>query len=184
LPPDGRQIAFVRANSRDQKSYRFVAGADGSGEGILAQADARKMIFADSPSWSPDGKRIAVAAGNIGDEVYSSLLRGGHVGQEQRLRSRPRVGTGRVCWLADGCGLIYTGMPGLNERWQIFHISYPDGVVSPITKDLDSYGSVQLTHFNAEEILSIAFTADGRLFASRGHTTSEVLLTRNFQARN
>jgi Tol biopolymer transport system component len=65
---------LVRANSRDQKSYLFVAGADGSGERILAQADARKMILADSPSWSPDGKRIAVAAGNIGDEVYSSLL--------------------------------------------------------------------------------------------------------------
>jgi hypothetical protein len=43
---------------------------------------------------------------------------------------------------------------------------------------------VQLTHFNAEEILSIAFTADGRLFASRGHTTSEVLLIKNFDARN
>jgi hypothetical protein len=80
--------------------------------------------------------------------------------------------------------LIYTGMPGLNERWQIFHVSYPDGVVSRITNDLDSYGSVQLTHFNAEEILSIAFNADGRLFASRGHTTSKVLLINNFQARN
>jgi Tol biopolymer transport system component len=43
---------------------------------------------------------------------------------------------------------------------------------------------VQLTHFNAEEILSIAFTADGRRFASRGHTTSEVLLIKDFQARN
>jgi hypothetical protein len=39
-------------------------------------------------------------------------------------------------------------------------------------------------HFNAEEILSIAFTADGWLFAPRGHTTSEVLLIKNFQARN
>jgi Tol biopolymer transport system component len=81
------------------------------------------MIFADSPSWSPDGKRIAVAAGNIGDEVYSSLLLVDMNGKSSALG--PHLGlAGRVCWLADGSGLICTGMPGLNERWQIFHISY------------------------------------------------------------
>jgi hypothetical protein len=82
------------------------------------------------------------------------------------------------------------GDPGSGSKvWEaldraISESGNPDGVVSRITNDLDSYGSVQLTHFNAEEILSIAFPADGRRFASRGHTTSEVLLIKNFQVRN
>jgi hypothetical protein len=35
-------------------------------------------------------------------------------------------------------------MPGLNDRWQIFHIGYADGVVSRTSNDLDSYGSFSL----------------------------------------
>jgi hypothetical protein len=82
------------------------------------------------------------SAGNVGDEVYFSLRVVDMNGKSSALG--PHLGlAGRVCWPADSSGLIYTGMPGLNERWQIFHNSYPDGVMSRITNDLDSCGSVQ-----------------------------------------
>jgi hypothetical protein len=71
-------------------------------------------------------------------------------------------------------------MPGLNERWQIFHISYPEGIVSRITNDWDSYGSRTTDPFQRRRNLVDWFTADGRLFASRAHATSEVLLIKNF----
>jgi hypothetical protein len=98
----------------------------------------------------------------------------------------PHLGlAGRVCWPADSSGLIYTGMPGLTERWQIFHNSYPDGVMSRITNDLDSCGSIQLTDFNVPEK---SYRLPSPPMAGGSHraatTTSEVLLIKNFQARN
>ena len=75
--------------------------------------------------------------------------------------------------------------PGLNERWQIFHNSYPDGVMSRITNDLDSCGSIQLTDFNVPEK---SYRLPSPPMAGGSHraatTTSEVLLIKNFQARN
>jgi Tol biopolymer transport system component len=66
----------------------------------------------------------------------------------------------------------------------IAYVDTRNGVSNVWKWPLKNGKPVQLTHFNAEEILSIAFTAEGRLFASRGHTTSEVLLIKSFQARN
>lgn len=57
LSPDGKQMAYARANDPDAGKYRLlVANPDGSDERVLQIAPVPVPL---SLSWSPDGKRIA-----------------------------------------------------------------------------------------------------------------------------
>ena len=56
--PDGRLIAFTRAEPR--RSAVYAVRPDGSGERLVAE-DAR------GPAWSPDGRRLAYVEGVSGD---------------------------------------------------------------------------------------------------------------------
>jgi TolB protein len=59
--PDGRQIAFGRLTP-DNRFTLFVMGADGTGQRKLVEDRFAGGASADvvaSPTWSPDGKRIA-----------------------------------------------------------------------------------------------------------------------------
>src|SRR5581483_5810589 len=58
----------------------------------------------------------------------------------------PRVSRlGRVAWLPDGSGLIFSAMlRDGSSRWQIAFLSYPDGQLTRVTNDGDSYGSFSL----------------------------------------
>jgi Tol biopolymer transport system component len=70
--PDGRRIAFVRAGQNDETSL-VVADADGTHERVLLKRHPGTMAFLNTsifpqfgtnrPAWSPDGKRIVLAAG-------------------------------------------------------------------------------------------------------------------------
>ncbi len=56
ISPDGARICFVVR--REQRGHLYVMAADGTGSGRIAESlDAR-----EAPSWSPDGRWIAVAA--------------------------------------------------------------------------------------------------------------------------
>ncbi len=72
FPPDGRQIAYVRANDPELGKFRLqLANPDGSNESILAIVDIGKVGNEDFPrhgAWSPDGKQILLTFGTYADK--------------------------------------------------------------------------------------------------------------------
>ena len=144
--PDGKRIAFVRLSIREGKSQLMIANRDGAEARVLTSTDTGSGWFVpQGPSWSPDGRRIAVMERKPSpDGFYSNLDLVGLDGKISVLGPKLPF-SARVAWLGDGSGLVFAGMPRFDiHRWQIFFISYPDGVVSRITNDLDSYGSYSL----------------------------------------
>jgi Tol biopolymer transport system component/predicted Ser/Thr protein kinase len=143
--PDGQQIAFVRQVFREEKSLLMIANREGAQPRVLASATGSSWFVSSGPSWSPDGKRIAVMERKTSaNESYSTLDLVGLDGKITVLAPKLPF-SARVAWLGDGSGLVFAGYPGFDVfRWQIFFISYPDGAVSRITNDLDSYGSYSL----------------------------------------
>jgi Tol biopolymer transport system component len=55
--------------------------------------------------WSPDGKRIAFAAGNGLDTIYDKLSSG--AGDERELLKEPGIGHYPTSWSSDGRFLLY-----------------------------------------------------------------------------
>ena len=145
LSPDGKRMAFGRRRSPGD-SLIVVTDSDGTGERVLA---VRRLPnnFGGVPAWSPDGKSIASAVLNVdAGGNYGALVEiDAESGAERRLTPERWSGIGAVAWLPDKSGLVFTATAEGRIGSQVWHVSYPEGVVRKITNDLNSYTRLSLT---------------------------------------
>ena len=168
--PDGKRFAFVRNElaGREEGHKLMLANTDGSGEPSVLTEVKPPQFFPEetAPSWSPDGKLIAIAletkAGLITHTVVGASAADGKLSP---LTSQTWPDMGRVLWLPDGSGLIFTASPSQNStEAQVWYLSYPEGKARRITNDLNGYGGI-----------SLGVTADGKTIATiQYHTTGRV----------
>ncbi len=155
LSPDGRQFAFIRLDNPEPGKYRLIVQAtDGSAsERALASGPNSQAMY--SPTWSPDGKMIVCAQLHATDVWESLVAIDVASGQQKVFFSSNEQFFHSPTWLPDGKGLLGLARgPGSNyQRAEIALVSYPDGQISPLTRDTNNYSD-----------LSIA--ADGRVLAT------------------
>lgn len=143
--PDGKQFAFVRQlGSSGDENVLVIANADGANEHQIAKREPLEGYFCKSgPSWSPDGKRIALCIVTTeGNKLVEVKVEGGAVnfiGQESWSD------IGRVAWLPDGSGLLATAQAKGSPGSQIYLFSYPGGEARRITNDTNDYADLSLT---------------------------------------
>jgi Tol biopolymer transport system component len=145
--PDAKRLAFMRGYPQEKLTALMVAGADGSGERKLVTRTAPETFQALAPSWSPDGKRLAV--------VRASSIGGGHnavatvdveTGKEAPLGSTRWGNIRDLAWVPDGSGLVMTGFEEKgNRKNQVWFLSYPAGQARKITNDLSQYAGLSIT---------------------------------------
>jgi len=147
VSPDGRQLAFVREDETTRESALMISKSDGTAERKLAVCITPNSFSLDGPSWSPDGKLVAIAK-MIPSPDFHFRLTAVRVtdGVEQSIGEIKWAWMMRVAWLAEGSELVVVG----RLRWkgtntQLWHISYPRGELQRITNDLDDYRNLSLT---------------------------------------
>jgi serine/threonine protein kinase/Tol biopolymer transport system component len=153
--PDGEQMAYVRGLPQEDQAALMIANADGSGEQRLASFNIRyafpsspSLLQTWGPSWSPDGETIMMGFRDSNPTFYNWNLVAVHVkdGTTRQLTSQRWSSVGQMAWLADGKGLIVAAAEHpIYSPNQLWHVSYPDGVVKKITNDLNNYIGVSLT---------------------------------------
>jgi serine/threonine protein kinase len=125
---DGQQMAFVRKLPSD--SALVVAGRDGNAERVLVMRRDSAILYdflyggwpSASPSWSPDGRRIAVRGRELNPDglpVEQVVVVEVGSGRVEVLALALR-GSGGLAWLDDRT-LI------LNQESQFWRMSYPEG---------------------------------------------------------
>jgi len=146
LSPDGKRMAFRRLRSPGE-SLLVVADSDGTGERAVAVRKLPNNFAGHGPSWSPDGKSVASGVLNVdAGGGYGTLVEVEVEGGAERRLTPERWSTvGQVAWLPDRSGLVFTANAEGTLASQIWHVSYPEGVVRKVTNDLNSYTRVSLT---------------------------------------
>ena len=129
---DGRRIAFERESMLAKRLVHrlVVMNADGSNPKALT----KPLVLAESPSWSPDGKRIAFTwmgnpseiPANYAAQVAIVSSSGGKI-RLLTAYSRFKGGTGAADWSADGKRILFEGfesnVEGPSDIWSV----RPDG---------------------------------------------------------
>ena len=149
--PAGERMVFVRGDIA--RTQLVVADAEGRNERVLATRQTKTPQFytlgtaggppTNRPTWSPDGKVIAVP----GVAAEARVLRGyvlfvtvsdGSV--HEVVQTPPGSGT----WI-DNVSLLWNRARTAGAPQQLWRLSYPIGDLSRLSNDLSDYSSVTLT---------------------------------------
>jgi eukaryotic-like serine/threonine-protein kinase len=155
VSPDGSQMAYLRFFPAKGEDDLLVAKVDGSAEHVVDHSKLPDRYcyswFEQScgAGWSPDGKHIVVmtAQGTLGINTTWGLLDVPLQGPEKKVIVPPRwASSGRAAWVSDGSGVILDSAdPSSGQSPQLWYVSFPEGSVRQITRDLNRYFGVSLT---------------------------------------
>ena len=165
--PDGKRFVYRRDTVKTEESEICIGTIDGGEPRLLAKRTGQDY-FIGHPAWSPDGKVIiAPAATEYGGTQNSLVEIPTEGGPERAVTKFKWYGPiHRPLWLRDGTGLILNAGEIATSTTQIWHVTYPEGVVTRITNNLDDYGS-----------LSFGLTADASTIVTiKDESTSQIWL--------
>lgn len=136
--PDGQKFVYTRGVPLRNSTDVRIANLDGSGDHLLVTIEHTFPDFQPGPTWSPDGRTIAVSLRLYGGR-HSYILDAVSVGDgSARELYSSASAIGRPLWLPEGDTLLLV-MNDQNERGQLWTISYPNAEVRRVTNDLTDY---------------------------------------------
>ena len=138
--PDGAKVAFMRFDNPNPGEYRLIVkDLRSGGEKVLVSGPRKSGL--DEPAWSPDGKAIVCYISQPDGALTGLEAVDAETGQRKALvRSKDTV-VRKPEWLHDGSGLLVSETTSSTGylTFQIIRVSYPDGKMSPVTRDASNY---------------------------------------------
>jgi serine/threonine protein kinase/Tol biopolymer transport system component len=142
--PDGRKLAFLRYGNPDPGKFRLIVRSVDSGQETVLASGPNSQGLSD-PAWSPDGKTILCVVTQPSDAVGGLTAVDVKTGQQHLFLSSADYVL-LPAWMPDGQGLLLLDVGSASNftRPQIVFASYPEGKLSPVTRDTNSYSSLSV----------------------------------------
>lgn len=144
--PDGRQVSFGRYDLPTNEGAIYIANADGTNERKLAVRSGTKF-FNSTPAWSPDGKWIAISAGDdalVPSPNQAIVLISITNGTESVLGASWAF-IDDLVWHPSGDSLIVVGAEVPAAQTQLWEVAYPSAARRRLTSNLNGHASVSIT---------------------------------------
>ncbi|MGA9507502.1 MAG: protein kinase [Candidatus Sulfotelmatobacter sp.] len=145
--PDGKKVAFMRYDNPEPGKYllivRPVDEAEG-GETVLASGSNGQALY--SPAWSPDGKTIVCDEVHVGNSLEGLVALDVESKRQKIIFGSNAQLVESPVWLPDGSGLLglLRAQSSNFNQSQIVAISFPEGKLSPITRDTNTYSNLSV----------------------------------------
>ncbi len=160
--PDGKRLCFRRGVVNENADSLVIVEPETGEERELIRVKEPESFASPAsrgtPSWSPDGERIAVP---IFDATGGARTRIATIDVESGARanvgSQAWLFIDSVAWLPDGSAIILSAAIIGSSADQIYSLPYPEGEVRRLTSDLDGYRGLSLS-------------SDGRTIAATRNT--------------
>jgi len=144
---DGRRMAFVRDASKSgtlDTTALITAGPDGSDQHVVTLRRRPSYFSAipvnamQQPAWSPNDDTIALTGTDLSSGHLVTVAVA--TGMERTL---PIDGVSTLAWL-DDASLVLSRRAEQSAAVQLWRLSYPEGKLSRLTNDLNSYVGVSV----------------------------------------
>ena len=143
LSPDGNRFVYMVANNPKVGQFRLIVrGIDGSDQKDLIVGPMNQQL--DTPAWSPDGKTIVCSVFQPGDKFSGLVAIDVDTAKQKLFLTSDDTAFAKPVWTPDGKGLLVLGFRGYGAQGQILFVSFPDGKLSPVTRDTNSYQDLSL----------------------------------------
>jgi Tol biopolymer transport system component/DNA-binding winged helix-turn-helix (wHTH) protein len=154
--PSMKEFAYVRWNAESKTSSLVISETYGNNERTLTSRPGHLPFRSLSPSWSPDGTKIAVAAPtDETGETYELFVVSVKDGQTKQITQLNWFHIASTVWRPDMSELILVAKEkGVWDGFQLWSVSYPQGTANRILPDLDNYGP------------ELSFSSDGQLLTA------------------
>jgi eukaryotic-like serine/threonine-protein kinase len=195
--PDGKKFAFMRYDNPDPGKYRLIVrSAEGGDEQESTLASSSNALYHSggtvralaNPAWSPDGKTILCDGLNPGNVVESLVTVEVGSGRQKEFFTSSRGFYDSPLWLPDSSGvlgLLRDRSSNFNQA-QIAFVSYPNGKLSPITHDTNTYADLSIAA-NGRMLATILSEDRWNLFlmpdsssSAQGHSVTSATASTNF----
>ncbi len=155
--PGGRRIAFIRLDMTHWEESLIVANSDGNNERELATRRRPYYYSRSGVAWARDGNSVFCLAGRepfYTANAYHIVQVALSNGRETPVAGRTWAQAGSLVSSVDGRMLIIGASEHSDEELQLWRVSYPEGHVTRITRDLSNYAKLSLTA-NSQTLLAI-----------------------------
>jgi serine/threonine protein kinase/Tol biopolymer transport system component len=144
--PDGKQIVFKRVVPEKNEDELLLAESDGSSEHVVLRRPSGATAFTSgTPSWTGDGKLLAVSAYNLAKDSLTQIIVFRPDGTPVKTFTYGLI-VDFVAWMPDGNGIfLIARTPETRFRPQVKYQPYPSGDLENVTNDLNEYWDPSVT---------------------------------------
>jgi len=166
--PDQRRMAFLRGSVTRGVTELIVASPDGRDPRVVASAAAPDQFRSDGLAWSPDGATILVAAASTRPGVPALVYLVDAATGSARPLGEPWGYVRDIQWMPDGRSYLVTGVDFSGQaNAQIWNVTYPAGVRSRLTNDLNTYVGISLSA-DAKSLVAIQTETVAGVYVAEG----------------
>ncbi len=146
--PGGRRFAFIRLDMTRWEQSLIVVNSDGTEERNVTTRRRPAYYSRSGVAWSRDAKSVFCLAGRepfYTANAYRLVQVRVADGRETLVAGRHWAVVGSLIGSVDGRMLIVGASEHSDQELQLWRVSYPDGHVTRITRDLSNYAKLSLS---------------------------------------
>lgn len=163
VSPNGKNIAFIRNFSGHQILY--LKNLENSEERELHRRFyPENFYYLATPSWSPDGKKIAFIAQAAEERSTKLFVANVETGAVEEIKSNRLRQFDSAVWLPDGETLIVLAKE-LGKESQVWKLFYPGGEVQRISNGLNSFEKVSVSA-DGKKVLAMQSVRNSNIYVA------------------